>query len=235
MIIISDFHDYYDTIQSMGQDRSLVYYRKEREESLAVKYDPTVGKIRRKYGELGSYCCRVGHRIHLTIEYYVVGFCYQVYPLFVVVVDDQTNYLEKIKSFCYSLEEVDSVVKENVREKEFEMYQSKKYNNIWISGGRECISKLFLELKSKSYSYIFDENRSPIFVYKQSSISFNTGLKQYEFYRIFDPYTAYQELNMFMSNMAHPNKPIPTVSDEDMLQAKGFDRWSFRKEKKKEK
>lgn len=46
-------------------------------------------------------------------------------------------------------------------------------------------------------------------------------------------YTAYQELQMWMSNQAIPHKPIPKVSDKDMVTAKGFDKWSFRKEPQK--
>jgi len=30
--------------------------------------------------------------------------------------------------------------------------------------------------------------------------------------------------------MAMPDKPIPEVSDADMVIAKGFNKWSFRKE-----
>jgi hypothetical protein len=38
---------------------------------------------------------------------------------------------------------------------------------------------------------------------------------------------------MFMCNLAVPQKPIPEVSDADMVVAKGFDKWSFRKEPRK--
>ena len=49
--------------------------------------------------------------------------------------------------------------------------------------------------------------------------------------RIKDPYTAYQELSMYLGNMAFPNKPIPTISDEVMAEIKGFNKFSFRKDK----
>jgi hypothetical protein len=42
-------------------------------------------------------------------------------------------------------------------------------------------------------------------------------------------YTAYQGLQMYFGAMAQPNRPIPEVSDKDMVSIKGFDKWSFRK------
>ena len=47
-----------------------------------------------------------------------------------------------------------------------------------------------------------------------------------------DTFTAYQELQMYFGALAQPNKPIPNVSDKDMVSIKGFDKWSFRKRPK---
>ena len=44
-----------------------------------------------------------------------------------------------------------------------------------------------------------------------------------------DTYTAYQEIQMLLGNLAQPNKPIPEIPDKDMVSIKGFDKWSFRK------
>jgi hypothetical protein len=58
---------------------------------------------------------------------------------------------------------------------------------------------------------------------------YNECLKELEFFRLIETYTAYQELQMFFGAMAQPNKPIPRVSDKDMASIKGFDQWCFRK------
>jgi hypothetical protein len=34
---------------------------------------------------------------------------------------------------------------------------------------------------------------------------------------------------MFVGGMASPEKTIPNISDADLIEAKGFDGWSFRK------
>jgi hypothetical protein len=64
-------------------------------------------------------------------------------------------------------------------------------------------------------------------------------LKDVEFFRVFDPHTTYQEIFMYISGVLGGNmKEIPEMSDDDMRDSKGFDKWSFRKEpssKKKKK
>ncbi len=61
----------------------------------------------------------------------------------------------------------------------------------------------------------------------------NGILSQFNFQKIFSPPQAYQEIQMFLANIATPMKPIPHVSDEDLIGAKGFDKFSFRRDKSK--
>ena len=48
-----------------------------------------------------------------------------------------------------------------------------------------------------------------------------------------DPYQAFQEINMWMSNQAMPEKVIPEIDNKTMIEIKGFDKFSFRKDKSK--
>ncbi len=63
----------------------------------------------------------------------------------------------------------------------------------------------------------------------QRKIVYNASLKELEFFRLFDPYTAFQEISMFLGGLAVPLKEIPQVPDKIMVGIKGFDQWSFRK------
>lgn len=55
-------------------------------------------------------------------------------------------------------------------------------------------------------------------------------LRPHEFMRVFDPYTAFQEVQMYMANMAMPDRPIPELSNDDLAHSKGHgDRYSFRR------
>lgn len=86
------------------------------------------------------------------------------------------------------------------------------------------------------YGQMFQDNHCPVFtcrVGRECVVTHNGRLKDLEFYRLVDPYTAFQEIAMFLGGMASPEKPIPKIDDKTMAQAKGFNKWSFRKEPKK--
>jgi hypothetical protein len=57
---------------------------------------------------------------------------------------------------------------------------------------------------------------------------YNGSLKELEFFRLLDTYTAFQEIAMFLGGLAVPLKEIPEVPDKIMVGVKGFDQWSFR-------
>ena len=59
------------------------------------------------------------------------------------------------------------------------------------------------------------------------------GIDWWPFYRVFDTYTAAQEVEMYVGSKASPEKTIPAIADKVMASAKGFDKYSFRKDKSK--
>lgn len=58
----------------------------------------------------------------------------------------------------------------------------------------------------------------------------NPNCRHYELYKLFPVQQMFQEIEMYLGGLASPDKKIPAVSDSDMIVAKGFDNWSFRKE-----
>jgi hypothetical protein len=52
-----------------------------------------------------------------------------------------------------------------------------------------------------------------------------------EFQKVLDPFTAYQELEMWISGVLGQNPQPLEVSDEVKIQQHGFNEWSFRKHK----
>lgn len=65
-------------------------------------------------------------------------------------------------------------------------------------------------------------------------VSSNVELKQYGFQSVVPPYQAYQEISMYFGGpLAVPMKPIPEMDDDTMRDSKGFDKFSFRKDKRK--
>ncbi len=152
------------------------------------------------------------------ISEYYIGFCGKTYPLLGIQkrIDLYWTAVEYKTVYCYSLEDI---------RKNFEI--DKKFDKDF---------QVFFESKPKE-DY-FQRYNTPCYILKiqwETSIEINPLLKDYEFFRIFDTNSAYQELCMYLGNQAYPNKKIPVVSDEDLIIAKGFDKFSFRKDKRKNK
>lgn len=224
MRIISEFHDYYDSVQAMGQDQSLLYVRNEREESVEGK----------SYPFPHMYYSRDTHQ-------YAIGFCGKIYPA-LDIYNWGYGINQNVNSWCHSLEDVDQFVESHFKKKEVEIYRSGRSNrSLWgiRSLVRDAVKKFFdeFEAKKETFKELFIKEKCPVIVGKWCSphlgnpckMIFNASLKDYEFFRVVEPYTAFQEIQMFMSNLAVPLKPIPEISDKIMVDIKGFDKWSFRK------
>ena len=59
----------------------------------------------------------------------------------------------------------------------------------------------------------------------------NPHYNDYEFYKVFDSFTAFQEIQMFMGGvLGSGEKEIVEVADKYKIGQHGFDKWSFRRE-----
>lgn len=202
MRIISDFVDYYDNIQSLGQDQSLLYIRKKEE-------------IKSPF-----------HKLHYG--FVIIGFCGKLYPAYKVS-NYHKDYITKysgewIHKWCYSIDDVIEFNEQHDQKliKNNHLYIKQSFNNY-----RQMSSYMKLETLFEKY---------PIFVTNNyGTLTYNECLRQYEFYKIVDPFLAFQEISIFLNNIARPMKPIPEIDDKLLAEAKGFDKWSFRKEPTKRK
>ena len=242
MRIKSTFHDYYDVVMGDGQDRTLLYVRKPVE--VPVGYGAHKQQLTEEQAELAKDIPnfpplpgRSWRRTKLTVDSYVVGFCGKIYPVLAL-----TTMKSFDPVFCFNVEQVDKFIGANFHKKEIEDYHASKSRwsrrNRWSAEvTRKSFVKCFAEFVEKQdhYADFFEEKKCPIFIRDntRSTITFNGCLRELEFVRVIEPYTAFQELAMFWGGMAQPNRPIPEVTDKDMVTAKGFDKYSFRKEKSK--
>jgi len=175
-------------------------------------------------------------RSKLFIHSYVVGFCGKIYPVVALsTIKHNDDFV-----FCFNLEQVDKFIEANFHKKEIEDYYTPPKNRWngrnWGDINRKGFGKCFAEFDKKKDAYVdfFEEKKCPIFIrdYHKGVIVYNGCLKELEFYRVIEPYTAFQEIAMFWGGMAQPNRSVPSVSDCDLVIAKGFNKHSFRKDKK---
>lgn len=225
MRIVSSFRDYYDCMQAYGQDQTTLYVR----ETKKVK--------------LRSNCSRQPFTIDNTIvASNIIGFCGKVYKCLCL-----SPYYKNESFFLYNTEDVDKYIREHGSDKLNERYfgksgsgRSRSYWRYWGDITRVATEKYF-EKQGQAEPYFekfFIEYRCPVWVIRdiysrwnsEETLVINDRLNQYNFFRVFDAPSAFQEITMYFGSvLAAPEKPIPDVSDEDMAEIKGFNKWSFRK------
>jgi hypothetical protein len=182
---------------------------------------------------------------HLTISQQLVGIVGKVWPY---VKLSATNNQETVCAVCYTIEETDAFINARMNKTWRELWNrrpgkgSRHYRPDFGIGRRTHLEAWFNEAGQNPtrFAKLFDDAHSPVFIARRkeepksqkwmTKITWNTCLKDIEFYRIMDPYTCFQEIAMWWANQAVPQKPIPHVPDEVMVGAKGFDKFSFRKD-----
>lgn len=211
MRIISEQKDYYDCVQAMGQDQSLVYVRKEK----VVDYTWPKG-----YPFPVFLSHHYQTKNYVEIGNFTVGFCGKIYPAI-----ELSKWVgeERKSKFCYSVEDVDEFVTEHFKKKQIEAYHyaGKQYvrKPAWLYSLKRTAFVKFWESIEQRHASRFEDNYCPVFVGEHrkniNQVTCNGCLRNVEFYRIFDPYRAFQEIAMYLGSIAVPLKPIPEVSDKD--------------------
>ena len=224
MRIISQFRDYYDVVQKEGQDQTLIYIRDKKE------VEP------RSYPFVNWYNFKSYWQFEdLHTKAYTIGFCGKVYS----AIEFSDFKFENVK-ICFTLEEANKYLDDNLKSKKPKVRQRiyAEFKRFFEDAKKQLEN-------SNSFKHLFEDNRSPVFIAtidgstkwsvwkRKPKIVYNASLKELEFFRVVDPYQAFQEINMWMSNQAMPEKVIPEMPDSIKVFSKGFDKFSFRKDKAK--
>lgn len=245
MRIISKFHDYYDVVQATGQDQTLIYNR-EPKQILWTKRSYILDRP-----DSGDWPFPILNENSILgfqdtlkcLDNFTIGFCGKVYPLIKLSLDAINYHL------CFTANDIHEFVENNSNKQRLKEYNSNKDKSwrkspyksyygetIYYMNIRKNVEAFFEEYKriQNDFIYLFRDNQSPQFVAgyhaEGHEITFNASLKEKKFYRVIDPFTAFQEISMYWGGIAHPEKPLPHIPDKIMVEAKGFDKkWSFRK------
>jgi len=220
MRIISDFHDYYDVCRRHGQDDDILYLRKEEVES-----PPNATYYLRSRWSWFPY--------EVMMDDLIVGFCGNIYPTIHCSVRSTTFQREWEDKWCYSHEAVDEWIFKHGMKRIRTWYTKPEYRR--GKTPQYYVEQFFVKQLEKQEEHKEKFEKAPIFTLQSNKVTYNARLEGLDFVTQFDPYLAFQELQMYLGAKARPEKPIPKIPDKIMVEAKGFDKHSFRKEPGKKK
>ena len=222
MRLISRFHDYYDGALKSFYSEDPAYFRESRKEAL-LTWSKTANELRT--GKNMSVYDHIGVCLGREDGYcrVIVGFCGKVYYMMRRRIfnraDGTWKYDGAWKSVGY-----DEFVRINGS---FERFLYSGFAMMPdVSLMKEINEDLFVRLDAPVYALLC-EGGSLV-------AETNPELKPFGFAPVVDPYTAVQELQMYIGNqLAHDSHPeMPVGSDRVIAESKGFDKYSFRKPKR---
>ena len=209
MLITDGKRDYYDSVAgTMGIDKTLVWKRNIEE---------------LKYSSPNSFyrivnCHPYNTKNFKHVEMFIIGFCGKSYIGFKFEINTD------IKIITYDKEEVIKVF--NLNDKTMK-YTLNNFNNYY-----DEISKI-------NYDEVYRKHNTPVFIISSDYTNHNTYmtingcLSDYEFYKVFNSFDAFQEISMFIGGvLVSSENAIVNISNSDRIKQYGFDKYSFRKDKK---
>lgn len=252
MRIISKFKDYYDSALAFGHDDTIVYERKKikhvsaRDKPLPKGYEfmlPTLDT--RTYIYRGWYRGAKEYESNskgaeFAITPFTVVFCGKLYPAICMRHRKKGSLGAWSKDFAYTLEAYVALM--SYHGLEFTSTKKRKrysWDNSLIKGSpkRKSDCEEYFARSGEDHIAFFAEKEIPIAYCEEdgwtaykSTLAFNTSLQDVAFFKLFDAYTAFQELDMFVGGvMTREGNPMAGISDTDLRDKKGFDKMSFKK------
>lgn len=249
MKIFSKFHDYYDIGLSHGQDETLVYSRNTHlvsEETSVNSYY----KIKNVHPFNEFFVRGICRGTWMAYSSFFVGFCGKLYLCFELTYVHGSDSTKNRKQFCYSPQHVADFIYSLGDDSCVDYYEEEydvAYRKYHFTLSLDCIENIYTDFNKtqNTYSEYFRKFSSPIFsVYRgynpfqrryELVFTVNPRLQDYEFYRVVDSFTAFQEVSMYLGGVLGRGeketlgrKDFP---DEPLIRdSKGFDKMSFKKQ-----
>lgn len=240
MRIISPFHDYYDSAMATGTDERSVFLRRPEGNALPTGHamtiwenplKPWVQRVQAAHVDpFGDMV--VGRRQReKTADPGLVLFAGRAYPFMAV----QETARDDEPTFVWSLDELVAWLAERGEklEERRRPWGGKKTDKQRMEEWFACRGADVTEAMAKAHvAIVLIEDHGFVWgrTQKAGQMIINPRLEPYGFARQLDPWTAYQELSMFVEGvLRHPDPVTEPISDQDRLVQHGFDHWSFRK------
>ena len=256
MLIIKKFHDYYDTAMgSTGIDKTCVYQRVSFYDDDKYEFVKSCNLFQDKSRDWSSkpYSYKLSKRVGewrigdlMSCDPFLIGMCGKTYVGYVFRY--YTGNTEEIK-ITYTVDDFLALMdikdrkpysgKNTYRENDYSKLIS--YYNLYHNKDHK---ELFVKHHVPIFVYDFDTkintihnrdnpqviNRWGVTTYSDSFIMYNPCLKDYKFYKMFNPSQTFQEIQMYLQGvLGSKEKESKELSDIEKIEQHGMDKkWSFR-------
>lgn len=239
MGIRSPFHDYYDTALAHGSDPSRMFMRNP--EKSVLKLDRDGDGVWDRYSRLAGIAdaFELEHG-GVYFDACVVLFCGRVYKALRVHRMSSPKPNEASERVFYDASDARRYLEGLLGQERMKQKRESflEFDSPLGSGTLvERLERYFQQQGSVEMMQWSVENRIAIAVlciggrFEKSTLQINPSLKHVQFYRLFGPAEAFQELDMFWGGvLAAESRPTPGISDKARIAQHGFDDRSFRKD-----
>ncbi len=248
MRIISKHQDYYDSALAFGHDERVVFERNVSEYRMTIKKDsypteydfmiPTLG-TRGVHNRWSSNYDSNRKGFEFAYHPFTVAFCGKIYSGIEIKYRKGGYMGEWTSSFAYDFDSYVSLLKKYGLKFTDDSINRKWSWNTNRKGSPKCekeVKEYFGRTGEDHISFFADKGK-PIAICEQDegfsndcTLRFNSALSDVAFYKVFDAYTTFQELDMFISGvMTREGNPMAGISDTDLRDKHGFDKMSFKK------
>ncbi len=235
MRIISKFHDYYDVVQSQGQDRSLVFVREQQEYPQSHRERGCPAEFAKLVADFADQVpsplelrksSSTHSRVHVSPG--IVLFAGRLHPFAEVSLTLKNSLSAEPPRFIYDFQELVALLAEHnydLLEKDRSRYSYWRGTQAW------SWEQFFGQSGSDKWLDQAITNRWAVLSWERHMdlLKVQPRLADLQFYRKLDAWQAYQELSMFFGNLAAPERVPVVIEDKYRIAQHGFDQWSFRK------
>lgn len=223
MLIVSNFHDYYDTAMTYGIDKTVVFNR-----------DNSLGeKLKTRDFDLDWPEDHQTRKGIVRISEILVGFCGKIYPAvrFERLYQHKTPVTVVFDATQFFIEAVDHDLRVDWDAKLTGWSRLK----FWRGGIHAGYAKDFFEKSYRELEETFHKAHTPIFTIafegRDLWLRINPQLKPLQFAKVKDPASAFQDIYSYISGvLGAPPPPKEEPSDKIKAQNHGHDDpYSFRK------
>lgn len=248
MLIVSDFHDYYDSALGYGGvDKSIVYNRKKKEIKFENKRDYKFTPEYKNFFQFFENLYKpfgvfIKNRKYYNINYNIINceyinilFCGELYSCICVTIE-VNNTVQHVQC-CYNFNSLENLIKEYGTKYDYNILTQSSYcfdarknlrndDRLALFFNNNVPKNIIIEFHQK--------HKCPIIInmdneYRNRNIVLNPCLKNLEFAQIHDPFQAFQRIEMFISGiLGADQKELVEIDDIHQRDKKGFNEMSFK-------